>query len=76
METDISESDPESKNEQMKEIINQQYENQGKSIFISSKKYEKTIYDTVVIPHAADWNKLSEKEKFAYELLLKKSKLR
>ncbi|WP_440956205.1 uracil-DNA glycosylase family protein [Methanosarcina sp. Mfa9] len=56
----------------LNEIIDLQYNNLGKSIFISSKSDKKAIYDTVIIPHAADWNKLSEKEKFAYELLFKK----
>ncbi len=56
----------------LNEIIDLQYDNLGKSIFISSKSNKKAIYDTVIIPHAADWNKLSEKERFAYELLFKK----
>ncbi|WP_440951817.1 hypothetical protein [Methanococcoides sp. FTZ1] len=51
----------------LKEILEWQYEN-NEGLAVRSKS-ENCEYRSVIIPHAANWDKLNEKEKYAYDLV-------
>ncbi|AKB85284.1 hypothetical protein [Methanococcoides methylutens] len=56
----------------LKEILEWQYTNK-KGLAVSSKS-GKSEYRSIIIPHAANWDKLDEKEKYAYDLLFESLK--